>query len=80
MMPNMSGIEFYEAVLRRDPDVARRMAFMTGGAVTARVESFLHAIPNVRIDKPFETRRLLATIQELLAAQATREERTLVAE
>jgi two-component system, cell cycle sensor histidine kinase and response regulator CckA len=72
-MPNASGIDFYEAVRQRDPDLAKRMVFMSGGAITAGVENFLRTIPNARIDKPFEPRRLLAKIEELLGAMRGRE-------
>jgi FixJ family two-component response regulator len=69
MMPTMTGIEFYEALLAQNPDLARRVVFMSGGAITARVDAFLKSVPNLRIDKPFKIATLRDTIQQLLAAQ-----------
>jgi len=69
MMPTMTGIEFYETVLARNPDLARRVVFVTGGAITAKIDAFLKSVPSLRIDKPFKIADLRATIQRLLAAQ-----------
>jgi CheY-like chemotaxis protein/two-component sensor histidine kinase len=67
MMPMMTGIEFYETLLEVNPDLARRIVFLSGGAITAKVEDFLRSVPNLRIDKPFEVASMLETIQQLLA-------------
>jgi CheY-like chemotaxis protein len=53
-MPVMTGIEFYEQLMARDPAQAGRVAFMTGGAVnTGKDEAFLCSVPTPRLDKPF---------------------------
>jgi signal transduction histidine kinase len=70
MMPTMTGIEFYETLLAQNPDLARRVVFMSGGAVTAKVDAFLVSVPNRRLEKPFKIAVLRDTIQQLLAAQA----------
>ena len=36
VMQGMSGIEFYEALRRRHPDMARDLVFLSGGAISAR--------------------------------------------
>jgi PAS domain S-box-containing protein len=36
MMPTMTGMEFYERLLAQHPEVARRVVFISGGAITAR--------------------------------------------
>ncbi|MEZ5288637.1 MAG: ATP-binding protein [Vicinamibacterales bacterium] len=53
MMPGMSGMEVYDAVLAAAPEQARRIVFMTGGTFTESVTTFLGRVPNVRIEKPF---------------------------
>jgi two-component system, cell cycle sensor histidine kinase and response regulator CckA len=53
MMPEMSGIEFYDELAERFPEAARRVIFMSGGAYTARANAFLDRVTNARIDKPF---------------------------
>jgi signal transduction histidine kinase len=62
MMPEMSGMDVYEEVLRIAPDQARRTIFVTGGAFTASARAFLDRVPNPRIDKPIEMANLLAII------------------
>lgn len=66
MMPTMTGMEFYEALLARDPELARRTVFMTGGSVTAQTEAFFQSVPNVRIEKPFEVGAIQRLVHELL--------------
>jgi len=67
MMPMMTGIEFYEVLLGRNPELARRVVFLSGGAVTAKTEAFLASVPNLRMEKPFEVGNMLETVQVLLA-------------
>lgn len=69
MMPMMTGIEFYETLLAGNLELARRVVFLSGGAVTAKVENFLRSVPNLRIEKPFEVVNLRETVQRLLASQ-----------
>lgn len=68
MMPMMTGIEFYETLMSSNPDMAHRVAFLSGGAVTATVEDFLRSVPNRRIEKPFHCDHLREVVQEALAA------------
>ena len=44
-----------------------RLAFMTGGAFTARARTFLESVPNARISKPFEIADLRAFVNGRLA-------------
>jgi PAS domain S-box-containing protein len=67
MMPTMTGMDFYEELLRLRPDQAKRVVFLTGGALTAKVASFLDTVPNQRLQKPFGAASLRTTIQQLLA-------------
>ena len=66
MMPHMSGMDFHAELERLDPEQAKRVVFMTGGAFTARARVFLDRVPNVRIEKPFEVHNLRALVQDLL--------------
>lgn len=59
MMPEMTGIEFYEAVTAIDPDQARAVIFLTGGAFTPRARDFLDRVENTRIEKPFKPAQLI---------------------
>jgi signal transduction histidine kinase len=62
MMPDVSGMDLYEALAQEAPQQARRMVFITGGAFTYRAQTFLDQVQNPRIDKPFTSRQLLDAI------------------
>jgi len=66
MMPNMTGMEFYEELLRLRPEMTERVVFLTGAVMTAKVATFLDTVPNRRVHKPFEVNKLRALVQELL--------------
>jgi PAS domain S-box-containing protein len=65
MMPEMSGMEFYDEVARRFPVVAPRFVFVSGGAFTPAASAFLDRVPNERIEKPFDPRHVRALIERL---------------
>lgn len=74
MMPNMSGIEFFERLRQRHPELTSRVVFMTGGAFHASAQQFLRTVSNPVLDKPFETRALhevIARVLEVGAVSAT---------
>ena len=62
MMPGITGQEFFRVLSQRNADLARRVVFLTGGAVTPHTDEFLRTTPNVTLLKPFapcELRRLV---------------------
>ncbi len=67
MMPDMTGMDLHDQLLRDRPDVAARMLFVTGGAFTPRARQFLDAMPERRIDKPFDVAALRRLIAERLS-------------
>src|SRR6202030_4020466 len=54
MMPEMTGMDLFEATRQRAPSHAKRFVFMTGGTFTDRARSFLDSVPNDRIEKPID--------------------------
>jgi len=68
MMPGMSGMELYETVAARAPEVVERFVFLTGGAFTIEAEAFLSSSRAERIIKPFDS----AALRLLAAARARR--------
>jgi CheY-like chemotaxis protein len=62
MMPEVTGMDMYEALLRIDPEQAERMIFVTGGAVTTRAREFVAATRNAVVEKPFDVRKLREVI------------------
>jgi PAS domain S-box-containing protein len=68
MMPDKSGIEFYEDLVRDHPQLVRRVVFMTGGAFTARAAEFLASIDNRRVEKPFSLSLVERMMREVAKA------------
>ena len=66
MMPGMNGIDFHRELQRMDPEVARRVVFLTGGAFTQRVRDYLEGIANPRLEKPIGVDALRHAIAEIL--------------
>jgi CheY-like chemotaxis protein len=71
-MPNMTGVELFEALRTLSPQLARRVVFLTGGATTAVAAQFLTSLSNMRLHKPRDLDRLPNIVQELLAEQHER--------
>jgi signal transduction histidine kinase len=65
MMPDITGMEVYERLVRLVPEQAERVVFVTGGAFTASAREFLDRVPNPRVEKPIDMIALLALIEEL---------------
>lgn len=53
MMPDMSGIEFYEQLARSAPQYIRKIVFLTGGAFTPHAREFLASVASPHLEKPF---------------------------
>ena len=63
MMPEVTGIEVYEAVKAKYPGREREIIFITGGAVTDRTHAFLASLPNTVLTKPFGPEELSAVVE-----------------
>jgi CheY-like chemotaxis protein len=70
LLPERSGMDLYEELLRRGNHDERRMIFMTGGAYTAEAQAFLADVPNPILDKPFRERVLRAAVEQVLGLHA----------
>jgi CheY-like chemotaxis protein len=66
MMPEMTGMDLHDELLRIAPDQAARLVFVSGGAFTVRARKFLDAVPNARLEKPIAIHTLLALIAGML--------------
>lgn len=69
MMPGCTGMELYEALARRRPEVLSRMAFMTGGTFSSDSEQFLSQNPVTVLSKPFEEGALEALVARALTGR-----------
>lgn len=69
MMPTMTGVEFYEILLARNPQMAKAVVFVSGGAVTNKVDAFLRSVSNLKLEKPFKAAQLREIVQQALASR-----------
>ncbi len=65
MMPDGGGERLYRLLLDRDPRAARRVVFLTGGALTEEARRFLEEQPQPVLLKPLELDRLELVVDEL---------------
>jgi two-component system cell cycle sensor histidine kinase/response regulator CckA len=63
MMPQLSGMDLFDDIRARDPELARRFVFMTGGAFTPRAREFVAQVPNVTLEKPFDKSMVLSAVE-----------------
>ncbi|AKJ00988.1 Hypothetical protein AA314_02614 [Archangium gephyra] len=80
MMPEMTGVELYETLVREVPGQAERMVFLTGGAFSEAARTLLETTRRPCLDKPFEPEALRARIHALLEAQESSPPRSAVGE
>ena len=65
MMPELTGPELHAALLQLDPEQARRMIFITGGAFSPASQAFLERITNPCFEKPCDLAALRAAVRAL---------------
>ena len=65
-MPGISGIDLYEAIEKRFPQLKPRLVFVTGGAFTARARDFLARVENPCVEKPLDTARVRALVRDVV--------------
>jgi two-component system cell cycle sensor histidine kinase/response regulator CckA len=68
MMAQLSGMEVFDIVRRRFPDLIDRFIFMTGGAFTQQAKDFLGGVSNPVVEKPFDIRALRLLVSRRVAA------------
>ncbi len=69
MMPEMTGMDLYEWLRARNPRLAERMVFTTGGVFTQKAKDFLRSVDNPRIDKPLDPDKLMGCLSQALSAR-----------
>lgn len=62
MMTSMDGIEFHRRLVATLPEQAHRVVFITGGALTARVDAFFRRVPNLLLEKPLDLEGVRALV------------------
>ncbi|GHG78306.1 hypothetical protein GCM10012319_28680 [Comamonas sp. KCTC 72670] len=67
MMPEMTGMDLYDALSQVSPRAAERIVFITGGAFTSTARQFLERVGNPRVEKPFDPEALRQVIRAEVA-------------
>jgi CheY-like chemotaxis protein/signal transduction histidine kinase len=67
VMPEMTGMDFYEELERSAPEQAERVVFLTGGAFTTRAREFLDRVEATCLDKPFNPQALRELVKARLS-------------
>jgi len=74
MMPDLTGMSLHEKIESSDPELARRMLFITGGAFTPEAKLFAEANSDRLLRKPFDLdevrRRVLFRVEECRSTEA----------
>jgi CheY-like chemotaxis protein len=68
MMPVMTGLELRDRLLATQPDQARRIVFITGGAFTAATAARLEQLDVPRLAKPVDADELRRAVRAMAAA------------
>ncbi len=66
-MPYLPGGGFYEELLRRNPDLARRVVFVSAIAHDPAVRQFLDGTGQPYLQKPYEVKELIETVKRVAA-------------
>jgi PAS domain S-box-containing protein len=66
MMPSITGIDLHAWLTPRNPSLAARVVFFTGGTFTPRANEYLSRVGNRRFEKPFDVAKLLKSVAELV--------------
>lgn len=68
MMPNMTGIELLEELMRIAPDQARRLIFLSGGAFSAQTRVRLDELGAPQLAKPVDTNELRSCVLRVVTS------------
>jgi signal transduction histidine kinase/CheY-like chemotaxis protein len=78
LMPRVDGLAVFSVLERTAPELAERVVFCSGGAVTRRSKEFLALMKNRVIEKPLAEDVLLDVIKTLRSARNGRARKTPV--
>jgi len=69
MMPDVSAMEFHAWLRARSQGDADAIVFLTGGVFTEQAAAFVSEIPNLRLEKPIDSNKLRAVVNERIAGR-----------
>ncbi len=65
VMPQRTGIDFYDELSRRFPSMVERLGFITGGVLDSAIQNFFETSGRPRVYKPFSVADLVDTVRTL---------------
>jgi len=68
MMPDMTGMDFYDELASSHPHLVPRIVFVSGGAFTPRARDFLSTTTNRHLDKPIDAASLRRLVDDMMRA------------
>ncbi|HEY6034795.1 MAG TPA: ATP-binding protein, partial [Kofleriaceae bacterium] len=68
MMPNMTGLELLDELVRVAPVQARRLIFLSGGVFAPETRARLDELGTLQLEKPVDARELRAAIAQVIAS------------
>ncbi len=72
-MPEMSGMEFYEEIRRRNPSLLSQIMFLTGDVLAPETRTFLETNQCAYLNKPFKAEILRNKITEIVIRERERQ-------
>ncbi len=69
MMPEMNGIQFFEALREEQPALVDRVTFMTGGAFTPKAADFVRQSGRPVLAKPFDMGEIRRLVRSTVAPE-----------
>jgi FixJ family two-component response regulator len=66
MMPQVTGMEFFERLNETAPEQADAVVFITGGAFTEAAIEFVERLEQPLLEKPFDVAALYAVVNDRL--------------
>jgi PAS domain S-box-containing protein len=64
MMPELSGMDFYQQLREKKPAQVEDLVFITGGAFSPSARRFLDDVSNARLEKPFNPDHLRTLVND----------------
>ena len=68
MMPGVTGMDVHHWLVARDPTLAARLVFITGGAFGPAAAEYLSGAGNLKLEKPFSTSEFKNVVSDRIRA------------
>ena len=66
-MPDLGGVDVYDWLVEKRPDLVDRVVFMTGGAFTERAQQFVAAAARPCVEKPLDLQQIRRLVDAMIS-------------